>query len=284
MKFKEIIHFIKKIDNFYNTGLDFNFFSEIISICEKNKKFLRISEYETSIPFNSVIYPRFVHYILCEKEIFKKKSLNLFFAYRGPEILKNAGILKGYEIFKSFINILLKNNIEIPYTIVSVEFEKNKIIKFTEYFCFRNIDYQLSRILSDFIEFNNPEFIYKNSRNITFIGIDYFPENNNILLKLYNKWKFNEKLLYGYEKKFLEKYNLNYVKDLARTTYIYPDGRFELNKKTHFIFKRKEKFNSFLNLFEPQNHKLINKLDIFKKNKIVISMNKKVIPLEIYIK
>lgn len=284
MKLKGILNFVQRVNNYLPDKLNFDFFRRVISLCEKNNKFLRISEYETSIPFKGPLYPRFVHYILYKKSLQKNRNLGSLFAFRGLDILKYCGLNDGYYVLKSFINILREKEISIPYTIVSVEFEKNRIKKFSEYFCFRKIDKKLAQILSDFIGFDKPEFIYENSRNITFIGIDYFPENNEILLKLYNKWKFNKKLLYGYERKFLEKYNLNYVKDLVRTTYIYPDGRFELNKKTHFIFNRKQKFFEFLKMPLSKITGPVLKLGVLDKNKIVISIDKNAFPLEIYIK
>ena len=284
MKFEEIVKFVKDLNLSYNGGMDINFFLKIILICEKNKKFLQISEYETSIPFDDVIYPRFIHYTLYHKDYLKNKDLGLLFSFRGPEILRAAGLLCGSEILKSFIKTILKNDISIPYTIVSVEFEKNKIKKFTEYFCFREVDFKLARILSDFIAFSNPRFIYKNSRNITFIGVDYFPENNSVLLKLYNKWKFDKRSLVFYERKFIEKYSLNYIKDFVRTTYIYPNKKYKLNKKTHFIFYTRETFFTFFKNFKGSNSDLMKKLEVFDRNKIVISIDKKGLPLEVYFK
>lgn len=275
---KDYLYKLAKVDDMES---DFhNFAISFIDFCEGKNfiNYMESSRFETSIPVKNFSFKaRFIHYLKFKKDLPLKirKLAGYLAAYRIVKMLKKAGF--SYHIaFKILSGCGELWNI-FPNTIVSAEWDmkKEKFDKFTLYIvCGNSFNMKSCNFFARLFNLES-DLIYKISRNIDFLGIDFFPDNK-IILKIYNRFPFNEKFKpEKWEKIFLEKFKFIKIKTVIRVNRIFSESKFIENDRSHFIvdgievLKLKKIIPGYYKkIFSLMENKAVNVFSIDKKAKI----------------
>jgi len=282
---KKYIYDLGKICSIKNNFINMLF--SIIDLCEDNvfMNYIEMSRFESSLSREfDLSTGRFIHYLKFKKNLPLKirKYAGYISAMRIIKIMKKAEF-KAKKLFEiilfcgEFFNVF-------PNTIISCEwdFKSGKFKKFTLYIVFgKNFNKDKCVKFSKIIGINDYSLIYKLSRNIDFLGLDFF-YNGDISLKIYNRFPYNKNFKpLKWENKILDKMRNNLI-SIIRITRINVRDKLKINKneKSHFITKG-ILFPHFLNEY---NFKISDNLSgILAEKKIeVISIDKHSVIKEIW--
>lgn len=248
--------------------------SELVGVCERNSRYLSISEYESSVPFDSPVRARFVHYIYYRRELRRNGKLGLLYAGRALELMELAGFgqdSKGFLL--DFVRRVQGTGMAFPYTIVSAEwgFSRPSVEKITVYFCFKKVSVRTAKLIAGALGRRDWDYIHRAARNMMFLGADFFPDGPRSF-KIYGKLPFGGGAgLRPAEKRFVRRHRVEGAAHYVRVTRLYPDGRKSEDEKTHFLLKKSS--GSFL---PPpgQRSALLGRIGALNGRKNVVSMRR----------
>ncbi len=248
--------------------------SDLVGVCERNSRYLSISEYESSIPFDSPVRARFVHYIYYRPELRRKGKLGLLFAGRALELMELAGFGPAPAGFlRDFVRSVEGTGMAFPYTIVSAEwgFSRPSVEKITVYFCFRNVSVRTAKLIAGTLGRGDWDYIHRAAGNMMFLGADFFRDGPRSF-KIYAKFPFDGGAgLRPEEEGFLRRHRVEGAAHYVRVTRLYPGGRTREDEKTHFLLKKSS--GSFL---PPpgQRAALLKRIGAVGGRKNVVSMRR----------
>lgn len=254
--------------------------ADLVGICEKNARYLKISEYESSVPLDSAVKARLVHYILFKNGPGGQKQAGLLHAARGLALLERAGFKPACRAFLAgALERVRLSGSAFPPTIVSAEwgFKRPRVEKITVYFCFRRMSARTAALIAGLLGFGDRETIRAAGERLTFVGVDLGPEGP-VSAKLYNKYRFGSPgALRPPERRFLAARGISGVSACVRVTRLFPGGKVSRDEKTHFVLKKGSPGARGL-LCDP----LFGRLGVLDGKKHVVSMDRRGRPAEVY--
>ncbi len=235
----EVLDYLERLGARFGAGPAYRRLSSaLVGTCEKNARYLKISEYESSLPLTSEVKARFVHYIVYRPGPDRRK-VGLLYSGRALELMRQAGFAEGATDFLTeLIRRIEASGLAFPPTIVSAEwgFRRPAVEKITVYFCFRRMSAALAGLLAGAYGRKDAGRILAAGRHLTFFGADFSPAGP-VSFKLYRKYRGGRGLRRG-EREFLERNRVRGMTHYVRVTRLFPDGRTREDERTHFVLKR----------------------------------------------
>lgn len=254
---------------------------DILEICERQLAFLKISEYETSIPLDrSVPKARIIHYVLVKDDLKNRYETLKNLSLRVRDLLIYSKF--DYKIFDQIFEDFIKLGIEFPHSVASIEWDikRLKIEKISLYFSYNRLTPKVKNLISLKMQIKK-DVIDKVSKKLEYIAFDFF-KDGNFSLKVYNKYKYQTSMeLFKWEREFIDRYKLEECLDYCVRSSRFSQDNASLLEKTHFIFKktkteeltRRFDFKSYIHPYLKWN---------FERKKIIISVNNALRPVELY--
>ena len=262
------------------------FLFSLIDICEAPEfmNYMETSRFESSLPIDFAGRTgRFIHYLRFKKNLPLK--LRKLAGYNSTMRIINIMKKAQFKIIRAFEIVLFCGEVfnVFPNTIISCEwdFKKREFKKFTLYIvCGKDFNRGKCQKFSEIVGIKDPHLIYKLSRNIDFLGLDFF-YNGDIVVKIYNRFPVSYKFKpMKWEDKIFKTLGDELISVIRVTRINVGKEEISENEKSHFITKG-ILFSLFLKDFDFKLTECF--FSLFENKKVqVISIGKDSLIREIY--